>query len=261
MAHPNRAMRMQPGNDNMGQMPASGAAISAPFGSKDELRRALVDLGVGNAFGADVIDSVYWRLGQIIGSSHQERERLEVETVAKALLATANHSNELSKILGGLESGLHDGIEISVAAEIAKHLALDPQVNSLRNAHDIMSAFQQETARIAHVCMVARAALPDQPSKGGRPPIGWYDDFTSLLLEIADRGGVDPALRRDRITGPSGWLLDAAQALEAFLDWKIGGKRHSSHMNCSPSLEACAKRLERSLKRLSDDKGQNSPTR
>jgi hypothetical protein len=156
---------------------------------------------------------------------------------------------------------LHDGIEISVAAEIARHLALNPQVNSLSNAHDIMSAFQQEAVRIAHVCMVARAALPNQPSKGGRPPIGWYDDFTSLLLEIADRGGVDPTLRRDRITGPNGWLLDAAQALEAFLDWEIGGKRLSSHLMRSPGPEACGKRLERSLKRLRGDKGQNSPTR
>jgi hypothetical protein len=118
MAHPNRAMRTQPGDDSMGRMPVNGVAISAPFGSKDELRRALVDLGVGHAFDADAIDSVYWRLGQIIGSSHQERERLEVETVAKALLATANHSNELSKILGGLESGLQGlGSNLRQAAE------------------------------------------------------------------------------------------------------------------------------------------------
>lgn len=84
----------------MGRMPTNGSAISAPFGSKEDLQQALIDLGVGHAFDADAIDSVYWRLGQIIGSSHQERERLKVETVAKALLATANHSNELSKILG-----------------------------------------------------------------------------------------------------------------------------------------------------------------
>ena len=84
MAHPNRAMRTQPGDDSMGRMPVNGVAISAPFGSKDELRRALVDL----------------------------------ETVAKALLATANHSNELSKILGGLESGLQGlGSNLRQAAE------------------------------------------------------------------------------------------------------------------------------------------------
>ena len=125
-----------------------------------------------------------------------------------------------------------------------------------------MSAFQQDAARIAHVCMVARAALPKEPGERGRPPIDWYDDFTELLLEIANRGGVDPTLKKDRITGPcSGWLLDAAQALEAFLDWEIGGKRLSSHLMRSPSPEACGKRLERSLKRLRNDKRQNSPAR
>lgn len=252
----------QPGDDNMGRMPANGVAISAPFGSKDELLRVLIDLGVGHAFDAAAIDILYRRLGQIIGSCHQERDRLEAATVAKALLATANHLSEISKILSGLEIGLHDVIEISVAAEIAKYLALDPRVGSLSKAQEIMSAFQQEAARIAHVCMVARAALPDEPGERGRRPIDWYDDFTTLLLEIAGQGGVTPTLQRDRITKlRSGWLLEAAQALEVFLDWEIDGERLSSHLMRSPSVEARGRRLERSLKRLRDTQRQKSPVR
>lgn len=148
-----------------------------------------------------------------------------------------------------------------MAAEIAKHLALDPRVNSLSNAHDIMSAFQQEAARTAHVCMVAHAALPKSGERGRRP-IHWYDDFTTLLLDIAEQGGVTPTLHKDRITGlRSGWLLEAAKALEAFLDWEIDGRRLSSHLMRSPSPEACGKRLERTLKRIRDTKRQKSPGR
>jgi hypothetical protein len=236
--------------------------ISTPFGSKDELQRALVDLGVGQAFDADAIETLYWRLGHIIGSCHQERNRLEVATVAKALSAMANHLSEISQTLSGVEPGLRDMVEISVAAEIAKRLVLDPAVGSLSKAHDILSAFQQEAARIAHVCRIAHAALPDQAGERGRRPIDWYDDFTALLLEIAESGGVTPTLRKDRATGHrSGWLLDAARALEAFLDWEIDGERLSSHVMRSPSLEACGKRLERSLKRLRSDKRQNSLAR
>jgi hypothetical protein len=247
---------------DMGRMPANGAATSTPFGSKEELQRALSDLGVGQAFDPAAIKNLYSRLGQIIGSCHQERNRLEVATVAKALLATANHSSEISKILSGLETGLHDIVEISTASEIGNHLALDPAVGSLSKAHDIMSVFQREAARMAQVCTIAHAALPNQPGERGRRPIDWYDGFTALLLEIADRAGVTPTLRKDRITGlRSGWLLDAAQALEAFLDRETDGERHSSHLMRSPSAEACGKRLERSRKRLREAERQNSRAR
>ena len=246
----------------MGRMPARGAAVSAPFGSKDQLQRALVDLGVGEAFDAAAIDRMYWRLGQIIGSCHQERNRLEVATVAKELQLMATRLNEISKILIGTETGIHDIVEISVTSEIANFLALDPSVGSLGKAHDIMSGFRQEAARMAHVCTIARAALPDQPGERGRRPIDWYDDYTALLLEIADGGGVTPTLSKDRKTGIcSGWLLDAARALEVFLDWELDGKRVSPYLMRSPSLEACGKRLERSLKRLRNGNRQNSLAR
>jgi hypothetical protein len=247
---------------DMGRMPVRGAAVSGPFGSKEQLQRVLVDLGVGAAFDAAAIDSVYWRLGQIIGSSHQERNRLEVATVAKELQLMATRLNEISKILIGTETGIHDIVDMSVASEIASILVLDPSVGSLSKAHDIMSEFRQEAARMAHVCTIAHAALPDQPGERGRRPIDWYDDFTALLLEIADRSGVIPTLFRARETGIcSGWLLDAARALEVFLDWEINGKKVDPLVMRSPSLEACSKRLERSVKRLRNGKRQNSRAR
>jgi hypothetical protein len=249
---------------DMARMLARGAASSMLFCTKDQLRRALVDLGVGHAFDAATIDRLYERLGQIIGSFDEERKRPEVAKVAKSLLATANRLSEISKILSGLglEARLRDAVEISVASEITILLALDPAVGSLSKAYDTISAFQREAARMAQVCTIAHAALPDQPGERGRPPNDWYDDFTALLLEIAKRGGVKPTLRKDRKTKVrSGWLLDAAQSLEAFLDCKLKGKRVFSYLMRSPSLEACGKRLERSRKRLRNAKRQNSLAR
>jgi hypothetical protein len=76
----------------------------------------------------------------------------------------------------------------------------------------------------------------------------WYDEFTALLLEVADTAGVEPRLGKDGISGAwVGWLLGAAQALEAFLDPQMR----------SPSAEACGKRLERSKKRLKQKHRQN----
>jgi hypothetical protein len=88
--------------------------------------------------------------------------------------------------------------------------------------------------------MVAYADLNQKALNEGRAPLRWYDEFTALLLKIAEKAGVDPSLGKDRITRTrTGWLFEAAQALEAFLD---------PYMR-SPSAEACGKRLERSRKR------------
>jgi hypothetical protein len=66
--------------------------------------------------------------------------------------------------------------------------------------------------------MTAYKALPDRSAERGRPALDWYDDFTALLLEIAGKASVAPTLRKDRKNGVrSGWLFDAAQALESFL--------------------------------------------
>jgi hypothetical protein len=100
--------------------------------------------------------------------------------------------------------------------------------------------------------MVAYADLNRKAANEGRAPLLWYDDFTALLLDIADKAGVEPALGKDRVDRVrTGWLFKAAQALEPFLDPFMR----------SPSAEACGKRLERSKKRLARARRQNPAAR
>jgi hypothetical protein len=195
---------------------------------------------------------VYWKLGAIIGQWMSERSRLETSSVAKALLTTAKNLGEASVLLGGLETGLHSDLEIAVASRATEYLAMDPGVGSVSKAQELIASFHREAARIAHVLMVARADLPDQGSEAGRRALLWYDDFTAFLLDIAHRAGVEPTLRKDRITGVrSGWLFEAAQALESFF-WQ--------EMR-SPSPEACGSRLDRSLRRIRSAHRQNPRSR
>jgi hypothetical protein len=127
-------------------------------------------------------------------------------------------------------------------------LALDPEVGSRQQADKLIASFRGDAAKLAHACLVVAHDLKQRVGKDGRPPAGWHDDFTSLLLAIAEAGGLEPQLLKDRITGlRHGWLLDAAQALEAFLDPQMR----------SPSAEACGKRLERSKTRLKQKHRQN----
>jgi hypothetical protein len=221
----------------MTRLPARGTAIAAPLKNEAELKRALSALQVGEMFDANSIAELYSKLGIIIGLWLSEQSRIEVSQVAKALLATANNLRDISRLLSGLDEGLRNSLEIAVASEAIKYLALDPTVGSRSKARALVSAFQRDASRIAHVCLVAHTALNDQAGPPGRPALEWYDKFTAVLLEIAAKADVKPTQRKGRIDQVrSGWLFDAAQALEPFLYRAMR----------SPSAEACGKRLERS---------------
>ncbi len=173
----------------------------------------------------------------------------QVSAVGKALLSMAKNLNEVSALLGGAETGIRSDLEIVVASRMVEYLAMDPTVDSRDTARELVSAFQRDARRMAHVSLVARADLPDQAGERGRRVLDWYDDFTALLLDIANMAGVKPTLRKDRSIGArSGWLFEAAQALESFLYPEMR----------SPSPEACGKRLERSQRRLRERERQKA---
>lgn len=232
----------------MTRLPASGARIDTPRRAEGELKTVLCDLGV-----AQVLDEaeLYWKLGAIIGQWSREQERLEVSPVAKALLSTANNLSEVSRLLGGLETGIRSDLEIAVASRVTNLLSPDPTLGS-QSAQELLKSFRAEADRIAHVCLVAVADLPQGPGERGRRAHKWYDAFTALLLQTAEKAGLEPTLEKDRNTRVrSGWLLDSALAFETFLHPFMR----------SPSSEACGKRLERSLGRLPNAKRQKSRVR
>jgi hypothetical protein len=236
----------------MTRLPVSGSSIASPLRSEGDLKGVLSDLRVDHVLSRAAVHEIYLSLGSIIGQWMSEEQRLEVSSVAGSLLSTAKSLNEAVRTLGGFETGLHSDLEIAVATRIAKYLALVPGVSSLTEAQELISSFRQEAARIAHVCMVARADLPNRPEKLGRRALHWYDAFTALLLQIAEKADLEPTLGKDRITGVrSGWLFEAAQALEAFLYPEMR----------SPSAEACGSRLDRSKRRLRRGTRQNTRVR
>jgi hypothetical protein len=232
----------------MPRLQVSGSSIVSPLRDEGELKRVLSDLGVDLSPAA--VHELHVKLAVIIGQWMAEQQRLEVSSVSGALLSTARNLNEAAVTLGGFETGLHSGLEIAVATRIARYLAVVPGVSSLAEAQELISSFRHEATRIAHVCMVARADLPDRSER--RQALDWYDDFTALLLELANQAA-DAWTRwkgRDRVR--IGWLIEAARALESSFLYR--------EMR-SPSSEACGKRLQRSRRRLRLAKGQNHRAR
>lgn len=235
----------------MTRLPASGTRIDTPRRPERELKTVLCDLGVAQALDEAAVRDLYWELGTIIGKWSREKERVEASLVAKALLSMANNLSEVSQLLGGLEEGIRSDLEIAVASRVTNLLSMDPTMRS-ESAQELLRSFRAEADRISHVCLVAAADLPQTPSERGRSAHKWYDAFTALLLQLAEKAGLEPTLRKDRKTRiRSGWLLDAALALETFLD----------RLMLSPSSEACGKRLERSLARSPNAERQKSRDR
>ena len=236
----------------MRRLAKRGASLLTPRRTEGDLKTALCELGVASRFDDAAIHNFYVRIAQVCGSWFSEQEATEFSPVSKALRSAGKSLLEASQLFSGHETGLRTHVEIEVTSQVAGILALDPSIGSLEKAKALISGFQQEAQRIGHACMVAYADLNQKVINEGRTPLRWYDEFTGLLLDIAAKGGVDPAIGKDRVSGArTGWLFKAAQVLEPFL----------FHLMRSPSTEACGKCLERSKKRLTRVKRQNPPRR
>jgi len=204
----------------------------------------------GNFSEADA-NEIYWRLGRIIGQWSAEDNRLDIAPLAENITAMRRELNKIADILGGHETGFRETRDIAIVSQLAMILALDPEVGSRQQADKLIASFRGDAAKLAHACLVAARDLKETVGESGRPQAEWHDGFVALLLEVAETAGVEPRLSKDRISGARvGWLLDAARALEAFLDPQMR----------SPSAEACGKRLERSKKRLRQEHRQNPPS-
>lgn len=219
-----------------------------PCRDKSELKQVLSELCPETTFDDATLDKYYMTLASLIGSWVSEQGRLETAPVKKALLKLAMDLNAASTLLSGLESGLHNDLEIEIAFRVRNLLALNPMIGSA--AEERLKSFRQDAATISHTCLIAANDLPSTPERRGAKRKDWYSSFIKLLFGIAKQAGVGPTLYKDRSGASQGWLLDAARVLETFLPREMR----------SPSDVARYKRLERS-RAASKAKRQNSPSR
>ena len=232
----------------MARIPVSGSAVATPLRNMADLRNVLAQLCPDGKFSESDVETCYWRLARIIGQWSAEDNRLDIAPLAQTFMVMSKELKKVAEILSGHETGLHEIHDIAIVSQLATILALDPEIGSRRQADRLIDSFRGDAGKLAHACLVAACDLKQAVGESGRPQAEWHDQFTALLLEVAETAGVKPNLSKDRISGARvGWLLDAAQALESFLDPQMR----------SPSAEACGKRLERSKTRLGQKHRQN----
>jgi len=228
-------------SDDMAKISIGGSSVSSLHKDEDEFKRVLSRLCSAKTLEENAVTSFHSRLERIVDQWLSDQGRADVSPVARALSSIHKNLQEVVTALTGHDTGLRTSNEIEVVTQLKIRLARDPNVGSIDRAWELLTAFRREAHKVAHASHVTAAELCSQHGEKGRPRLDWYDDFTAVLLEVADNAGVKPDLYKDRDSSlRGGWLLEAAVALEAFLYPDMR----------SETAEACGKRLERSQKRL-----------
>src|SRR5258707_7398537 len=202
----------------MARIPISGATIATPFryGPKPrvlteaDLRDLLADLCPQTVFAKSDVEVFYSKLKYILGLWSAEHDRLDIAPLAKTFTAMAKELKKVAEILSGHETGLREIHDIAIVSQLVTILALDPEVGSRQQADKLIASFRGDAAKLAHACLVAARDLKETVGESGRPQAQWHDEFTALLLEVAQTARVKPRLSKDRISDARvGWLLDA----------------------------------------------------
>jgi hypothetical protein len=228
----------------MARLPPSGVAIATPYQGLNprvltagDLRVVLVGLCPAGTFSEADIAETYLELQMILGRWHAEQGRPDTASLAAGLTKLGDNLDSAIVGLKSIDDGLHEIQDIEIVTKLATVLAEnEPACGSRQEAHALIASFRLNAIKISNACRKGAVDFKQHVGKSGRPKLDWYDDFKALLIKIARLGGVEPTLGKDRITSArTGWLVEAAQNLEIFLDPAMR----------SPDAESCGKRLER----------------
>jgi hypothetical protein len=232
----------------MTRLPLVGVRLSStPEGTFENIERVLSDLKAREHYSESDIQLLHASLARVVGMWSAEQERIQVTTITSNLRSLGGNLLKAAAILQSHDTGIQRRDRLETLLQLEEYLALEPTVGTVEKARDLLASFAREAAKIGHASMIAGAGLAAQPGERGRPGHDWYDLFTSILFDVAARAKVKPALGRNGSTGDwTGWLLRAARSFETLLP---------AHMR-SQSIEACAKRLNRSKRRVRQRHGQ-----
>jgi hypothetical protein len=223
------------------RLPTSGVSLASPDGTVEDRAKILAQVGLRDRFKTAEVKALHFRLARIVGTWTAEMGRLEGKPIVRNLHSLGRDLLDAAAALQTIEGGFQQSEPLETTLRVAEYLSLDPDVGSIKKAQELLGRFRIIAAQIGQASLVAAADIARQPGERGRPNLDWHDQFTALLLEIAEKANVKPTLGRDRITDKrTGWLLKSARALEKLLPRAMR----------SQSLDACAQRLERSRRRL-----------
>jgi hypothetical protein len=231
----------------LAQVASTGYSCAALYECETSLACVFSDLGLRPLSSSDEAE-FRSKLGNVIGRGLEKiavtkkltpDAKLQTKDIAGALKAIARDLQLHEGALRGRQTGLQQSHEIEVANRIREALSKNPEIKI--DADEFLRDSCDRISTISHACLIAARDLELNKAEAGKKAIDWFDDFTRVLVNLAEKNGLRPTVENDRRTGkPKGRFFALATGIERLLYPEMR----------SPSPSALAKRLSRSLARL-----------
>lgn len=241
----------------MAKLPRTGVTTASVAWAREEFEKVLHNLKVLHAIELNLTDDdkqqILDRICLINGKFLQAKDAVEASDVAQIIKSIQSSLDTIITELSRPEQGFQfiQDDRLEAAFRIANALE-GPKANAPSSPLDddrIVSLLSLSCV-VKDACERALAKLKGVRGNPGRPPLGWYDEFVELLLEFAHSAGIDPVVMTDRTSEKRyGPFIELALAFEQLL---YGVPKNPALSMRSSSRNACAKRLERSRRRLGE---------
>ena len=225
---------------------ASAPVEEAQF--KGMIERVNAQFGLELTPSAEAFELFRDKIRFVAGRFWDERDAVERKAVLKRLTTLTEHVKATTIQLLPVRAGLHETVDTEV-------------VNLLIRAIDLAHAGQHPRPReqleiilkvvegLENYCERALVLLSDLPAKRGQPALRWHDELVRLMVQVAELIGIKVSTAGDRSEDPYA---------TPFTVLVFEAERVLPEEAWSPTLAACAKRIDRSLKRLKRPLRQNS---
>ena len=181
-------------------------------------------------------------LGFAMGKWREPNTGVDTKELGSSLKQLANQLEAMDPLFAALEMGRHREPDFEAATRLSSALSEVPTIGSVDAARTVIGEFRRNAGIIATAARDAALELQSIKGKGGHPGNAWYDDFVVVVSEVCAANGIAvKSVSSRKMDEPSGRFFEVAQGLERVLLPKMR----------SPSPHALAKRINKSLKRIS----------
>jgi hypothetical protein len=236
------------------EMVTSGSVIASAPVEEAQFQRIITNINkqfrLNLVASKEAFELFHDRIRIVSGHFWLELEPVNRKTVLERLNRLTKNIRSVKAQLSPLRGGFQESAEAD--AEVVSLL-----VRAVDRAHAGQHPRPREQLKISlkvidvleDTCERALVLLSELPGRRGQPRLGWYDELVSLMRRVAELIGIKVSTAGDRSEDPYA---------TPFTVLVFEAERVLQEEAWSPNLAACAKRIDRSLKRLKGPVRQNS---
>jgi hypothetical protein len=184
----------------------------------------------------------------VAGRFWDESQAIDRKTVLDRLTNLTQHVKFVKSKLFPLRPGLQDQADTEVISLLIRAVDLG-HGGTHPEPREQLEISLKVIEGLEETCERALVLLSHLPAKRGQPALGWYDELVSLMSRMAELLGIKISTAGDRTDDPYA---------TPFTVLVFGAEQVLPEEARSESLAGCARRIDRSLKRLRSPVRQNS---